>query len=205
MADQATTTRSGLSLEEIPDEEFRVFAMRFANSPEVGPIRTCLDSDAARAEDAEHLVVGLRGCEALCAAAAFQFFRSGQDPGAWVVKLDSIIVDHRLRRRGLGGVLVAHYFGKLVKDNARKISRIYAHSVHPATLRMLKRLGFNDPPPAGAPITDLGVDPETGDRFARACAHQIASHTAFMRVHCELCRTNNRRARPWCQPHYRLR
>ena len=64
-----TDTKTGLTIGEIDGEEFRLFARRFANSPEIGPIGTCLDSDAEAVPDAELRVVALKGCDKLCAAA----------------------------------------------------------------------------------------------------------------------------------------
>ena len=132
------------------------------------------------------------------AAAAFQLFRSKHNSGAHVLKLDSIIVDPSLRRRGLGAVLVADSFSKFVKDSAKRVSRIYAHSVHPATVAMLTRLGFSAPSPVGAPITDASIDDETRDAFLDACDSQTRGLLSQMRLQCEFCRKGDRRARPWC-------
>ena len=47
------------------------------------------------------------------------------------LKLDSVIVDHELRRRGLAGLVVARSFVDLILDQGRRIASIYAYSVHP--------------------------------------------------------------------------
>ncbi len=193
-----TDTKTGLTIGEIDGEEFRLFARRFATSPEIGPIGTCLDSDAEPVPEAELHIVALKGCETICAAAAFQLFRSKHNSGAHVLKLDSIIVDPRLRRRGLGAVLVADSFSNFVKNSTKRVSRIYAHSVHPATVAMLTRLGFSAPPPVGAPITDASIDDETREAFLDACDSQTRGLLSQMRLQCEFCRKGDRRARPWC-------
>lgn len=193
-----TDTKTGLTIGEIDGEEFRLFARRFANSPEIGPIGTCLDSDAEPVPGAELRIVALKGCDKLCAAAAFQLFPSKHNSGAHVLKLDSIVVDPSLRRRGLGAVLVANSFSEFVKDSAKRVTRIYAHSVHPATVAMLTRLGFSAPPPIGAPITDASIDDETRKAFLDACDSQTRGLLSQMRLQCEFCRKGDRRARPWC-------
>jgi len=195
-----TAAKPGLIIAEVPEDEFRLFARRNASSPEIGPIRTCVDSDAGPSTESERMVVGLRACDKLLAAASLQFFDSEREPDARVLKLDSIIVDPGMRRRGLGAILVGFYFGEIVTRSVKRISRIYAHSVHPATVRMLKRLGFGDPPPASAPITDISIDPEAREAFVRACESGVRGRLNQMRLQCEFCRKGDRRARPWCQP-----
>lgn len=199
MTDPATT-KKGMTIVEIGDDEFKLFARRNATSPEIGPIGTCLDSDARPAADARLRVIGLKGCDTLCAIATFQLFPSKRVKGAHVLKLDSVIVDPKLRRRGLGGMLVANVFTDFVSDTANRVSRIYAHSVHPATVAMLKRLGFGDPPAVGAPITDIGIDDDTREAFLALCDAETRARFNQMRLQCEFCRNGDRRARPWCQP-----
>ena len=159
-----------------------------------------MDRDAKPAPNAELRLIGLKGCDTLCAAAAFQLFASRQTEGAHVLKLDSIVVDPKLRRRRLGGILVADAFSQFVRDTSKRVTRIYAHSVHPATVAMLKRLGFSSPPILGAPITDARIDDETQDAFLQACDEQTRGIVSQMRLQCEFCRNGDRRARPWCHP-----
>jgi GNAT superfamily N-acetyltransferase len=200
MIEAESTDKAGLTITEIDALEFKAFANRYANSPEIGPIGTCLDSDAHPMPEADLRVIGLKGCGRICAAATFQLFDSKLDPSAQVLKLDSVVVDPKLRRRGLGGVLVAKAFGDMVGDTGRRITRIYAHSVHPATVSMLKRLGFSDPPSIGAPITDTGIDESTKPQFLNACEENMRGRLEQMRLQCAFCRKGDKRARPWCRP-----
>ena len=87
-----------------------------------------------------------------------------------------------------------------IMAGARKVARIYAHAVHPATLRLLRRLGFNAPQATGAPICDLGIEAETRDAFLKACEDQIRGHINQMKLQCAFCRKGDKRARPWCLP-----
>lgn len=190
-----------MKIGEMAPEEFRAFARRFATSEEVGPIQTSLDKGGAQdTSDFKRRLVGLWGCERLCAAACFHVYPSSMDPDREVIKLDSVIVDQALRRRGLGAVLVAQSFVDLVTGSARKVARIYAHSVHPATVRMLRRLGFNDPQATGAPISDIGLGEEVRDTFLKTCETQVRAHVDQMRLQCAYCRKSDKRARPWCLP-----
>ncbi len=192
--------RNGLTIAEISPEEFRGFAKRFATSPEIGPVQTSLDDSIDKTDEYDRVLVGLWGCDTLCAIACFHLYKSARDNARRVLKLDSVVVDNRLRRRGLAGLLVTQAFADLVDDTARNIVHLYAHSVHPATVRLLRRLGFNDPQPTGAPLSDINVDAEGGEPFVKACQAQIINHMRQIKLQCEFCRKGDRRARPWCLP-----
>lgn len=190
----------GLEIAPIPIEEFRGFAKRHGTSPEIGPIATCLDDAAGAHADAEVHVIGLKACDKLCAAACFELFRSRLDPTVRALKLDSVIVDPKLRRRGLAGLLVTRSFLDFVTDPDRNIARIYAHSVHPATVEMLRRLGFNDPPVTGAPISNLDLMENGSAAFVQRAEEQLRTQIDQKRLQCEFCLKRSRRARPWCLP-----
>lgn len=191
--------KKGVTIGPLTDDAFREFARKFATSPEIGPIRTALDSDSQERGEAGYVLVGLSGCGRLCSAACLLLYPSKIDGGeTHVVKLDSVIVDPALRRRGLGGVLVAQAFRDLVAETGFGIRRIYAHSVHPATVSLLKRLGFIDPPPVGAPISNTAIEPGKEEEFLARCDDQIRGRLEQLRLQCEFCRKGDRRARPWC-------
>ncbi len=190
----------GLVIETIPHDAFRDFAKRYAHSAEIGPIGTCLDSDAREHPDATLYVVGLMACGKLCAAACFELYPSKVEPSAHVLKLDSVILNPRLRQRGLAGLLVTQIFQDLVGDETLNIRRIYAHSVHPATVALLKRLSFNDPLPTGAPISSITIERGERDTIVAAWREQTRGPMDQKKLNCELCRTKSRRARPWCLP-----
>lgn len=192
--------QDGPRIEEISAEEFRQFAKRYANSPEIGPIQTSLDGGVDKEIDYERVLVGLWGCESLCAVACFHLYESARDKTRRVLKLDSVVVDDQLRRRGLAGILAAQAFSDLVADGSRNVARIYAHSVHPGTVRLLRRLGFNDPQTTGAPISDIDVSAEKREAFLRVCEARIMSHMNQIKLQCEFCRKADKRARPWCLP-----
>jgi len=196
----AVMARNGLTIAEIPPEEFRVFAKRYATSPEIGPVQTSLDDGVDKADDHDRVLVGLWGCDTLCAIACFHLYKSARDNARHVLKLDSVVVDDRLRRRGLAGLLVTQAFADLVDDAAPNIVHVYAHSVHPATVRLLRRLGFNNPQPTGAPLSDVNVDAEDREAFLKQCHAQIMSHMNQIKLQCEFCRKGDKRARPWCLP-----
>lgn len=184
----------------ISAEEFRGFAKRYAHSPEIGPIQTSLDGGIDQPDDCERVLVGLWGCGTLCAVACFHLYESAQDETRHVLKLDSVVVDDRLRRRGLAGWIVSQVFSDLVADEVRNISRAYAHSVHPGTVRLLRRLGFNDPQVTGAPLSDVDVDGARREDFLKLCESQIVTHMSQIKLQCEFCRKRDKRARPWCLP-----
>ena len=152
----------------ISGQAFRDFAKRYATSPENGPIQTSLDGGPDREIDFDRVLVGLWGCEHPCAVACFHLYASARGEARQVLKLDLVIVDERLRHRGLAGLLLAQTFLDPILDGARKVARIYAHAVHPATPRLLRRLGFNAPQATRAPICDLDIEAETREAFLKA-------------------------------------
>ena len=112
--------QDGPRIGEISAEEFRGFAKRYAHSPEIGPIQTSLDGGIDRPDGYERVLVGLWGCGTLCAVACFHLYPSARDEARQVWKLDSVIVDVRLRHRGLAGLLLAQTFLDPILDGARK-------------------------------------------------------------------------------------
>lgn len=192
--------QDGPRIAEISAEDFRGFARCHATSPEIGPIQTSLDAGVDKEIDFDRVLIGLWGCESLCAVACFHLYQSAMDKSRHVLKLDSVIVGTQLRRRGLAGLLVSQSFIDLVVDRVRRVSRVYAHSVHPATVRLLRRLRFNDPQITGAPISDISVEQDGRETFLKVCEEQIKSHMNQMKLQCEFCRKGDKRARPWCLP-----
>ena len=108
--------QEGPRIAVISGQAFRDFAKRYATSPEIGPIQTSLDGGTNQEIDFGRVLVGLWCCERLCAVACFHFYQSAMDKTRHVLKLDSVIVDTQLRRRGLAGRLVAQAFIDLVVE-----------------------------------------------------------------------------------------
>jgi GNAT superfamily N-acetyltransferase len=191
-------TSQGLVIESISPEEFREFAARYASSPEIGPIETYLDKVRGVEIDPEKVrLFGLRGCGLLGSVACFTVkpARHGVSLGC---KLDSVIVHPRLRKRGLATLLVSEAFRQFFTRFSLRISHIYAHSVHPATVSLLRRLRFTDPSITGAPISSIEITDDVRESFIADCrmsAEQIASH---LKLQCATCMKNPRRARRWC-------
>ena len=193
-------TQHGSKITEISPEDFRGFAKRYATSPEIGPIQTSLDGGADKEVVFDRVLVGLKGCDTLCATACIHLYKSVRETDKIAVKLDSVIVDDRLRRRGLAGLLVAQSFLDLMLDRSRKIVSIYAHSVHPGTVRLLNRIGFHAPHGNGAPISAINFDTDDSEAFFKTCNKQIQLQLVDMKRQCALCRMGSKRARSWCLP-----
>lgn len=192
--------KSGCKITPVAGNDFRDFAKRFARSPEVGPIATALDkAPNGEFKDNDLRLYGLYGCDTLCAVVCLQPMasRTGDEH---VVKLDSVVVHTRMRQRGFGGLLVTHAFADVAADPALDVARIYAHAVHPATVKLLARLGFGDPPPTGAPLSSIDLSEHGVAAFTEGCQNVVRRQEGYMKVQCSLCRQNSRRAQPWCVP-----
>ncbi len=189
---------SGLQIREIPADAFLSFAKLHGTSEEIGPIGTVFDKITELADNVRVYALGLYGCGTLCAVTACTVTHAQDDePGG--LKLDSIIVDRALRRRGLAGLLVAKAFHQLLSDPGQNISTIFSHAVHPATVRLLHRMSFSEPPPLGAPISSLHLDDAERAELLAFCEIQMQRALERLNLQCRFCEGGDRRARPWCQ------
>ncbi len=199
----------GLNFLSLTPAMFRDFAKIHATSDEIGPIATYLDEGVGTAkhdnsdaiQKTEIVLYGLYGCNALCAAICCLVTSSrhqvDQVEASHGIKLDSIIVNKALRRRGLGVALVSGAFARIIRDPDRNVQHLYAHSVHPATVRLLRSLAFRDPPPSGAPISSLHFE-DGPDGFLKRCDDRLAAVSTNLKLQCSYCQANNRKARRWC-------
>jgi predicted GNAT family acetyltransferase len=114
----------GLKIAEVCETDFRDFAAHHAASPEIGSIQTSFDPGVKeqRKRDYEQTIVSLWGCDTLCAVADFYLYQSAIEPTSQVLKLDSVVVGPKLRRRGLASVLVARTIADLIADSGRRIA-----------------------------------------------------------------------------------
>ena len=189
----------GLEIGEISADEFRGFARRFGSSAEIGPIGTYFDKgDEDPAPDKVHLL-GLRACHNLRAVTCFTLDES-KTSETYSCKLDSVIVHSGMRRKGLASLLVAHGFGKLVEAKDKIVSTVYAHAVHPATIKLLRSLSFSEPNLVGAPICALAVDSSTRDGFVARLKTREHAETTGLKLKCVQCIANRKGAVPWCKP-----
>ena len=185
----------GLEFKSVPEGDFRDFARLHATSPEIGRIGTYLD-DTHDVKGEPHRF-GLYGCGKLCAAVCCWVGPSNIGD-VHVCKLDSVIVHNRLRKRGLGSILVYTAFLDVVTESGLEIAKIYIHAVHPATVRMLSQLRFSKPPPLGAPLCDVDLTGANRERFITLCQNGVKTCMTPLKLQCSFCKKRDRRARPWC-------
>lgn len=189
---------SALQVREIPAGTFLDFAKLYGTSEEIGPIGTIFDKMSEIAENVQVYALGLYGCGKLCAVSACTVTHAHSDePGG--LKLDSIIVDRALRRRGLAGFLAAKAFHQILSDPGQNLSTIFSHAVHPATVRLLRRMSFSEPPQLGAPISSLHLDNAERAELLAFCEIEMQRALERLNLECRFCEGGDRRARPWCQ------
>lgn len=194
-----TETSPGLETKAVSIDEFRQFAARFGRSDEIGPIGTYFESGQSKQTATKVRLLGLRACHTLIAVACFTLNRS-RDGHSYSCKLDSVIVTPTLRKLGLASLLVAQGFRELVEDDAESITTIYAHSVHPATVKLLRKHGFSDPQLAGAPISALRVTDESRGAFLTSLKVREQATSVRLRHKCVACVNRKKGAVPWCGP-----
>lgn len=191
--------KNGLQIHEIPADAFLSFAKLHGTSEEIGPIGTVFDKPSEIPQHVQIYALALYGCGTLCAVTACTVTHAqGDETGG--LKLDSIIVDRDLRRRGLAGFLVAEAFHQLLSDPDQHITNIFSHAVHPATVQLLRRMSFSEPPPLGAPISSFPLDNTGRAELLAFCDIQIQRALERLNLQCTFCEDGDRRARPWCQP-----
>jgi len=193
----AADAGTGLRIERIGEADFREFVRVHGSSPEIGPIATYLDGNHGERVYGEPHLFGLSGCGVLCAVACCTVCpdRSGK---AHAGKLDSVVVHGRIRRGGLGAALVTKAFQHMLEDPAINIASLFSYAVHPATVAMLRRLGFSEPPARGAPLSSLEITETTRQQIATRFRLGFQNAERKLALQCAYCRNNNRRARPWC-------
>lgn len=191
--------RQGLKFEELSEADFGNFVKHHATSSEIGNIATYLDDKDDGEDHGEPRLFGLTGCGRVCGAVSCIIKENVSDEGQ-TCKLDAIAIDGGLRKRGLAGAVVAKAFIDLVSETGLNIGRIYSYAVHPATVRLLSRLSFCDPPPVGAPISSVRFDEVPREQFLDTCRGSFQATINQLKLQCALCLNGDRRARPWCQP-----
>lgn len=191
--------RQGLKFEILSEADFFNFVRRHATFPEIGKIGTYLDDKDDGEDHGEPRLFGLTGCGRICGAASCVIKENVSGEGQ-TCKLDAIAIDGGLRKRGLASAVVAKAFIDLVTEPALRIGRIYSYAVHPATVRLLSRLSFSDPPPVGAPLSGVNFDDVPRDSFLDTCRTSFQSAVVQLKLQCAMCLSGDRRARPWCRP-----
>ena len=191
--------RQGLKFEELSEADFTVFVNQHATSPEIGRIGTYLDDKNDGKDHGEPRLFGVTGCGNICGAVSCIIKENVSGDGR-TCKLDAIVIDGKLRKRGLAGAVVAKAFIDLMSEPGLGIGRIYSYAVHPATVQLLSRLSFCHPPPVGAPISSVRFDEEPRARFLGTCRASFQAAINQLKLQCALCLNGDRRARPWCRP-----
>lgn len=192
-----TLLKEGLEIGPITEEEFLLFAKRFGTSEEVGPIGTCLDKNKVRTRNAEIFIVGLSAGEKLCAVAAFQLFPARDTGALSTLKLDSIIVDPKVRKQGFASLLVYNMFIEFCEEYP--IKRIYTIAMHPGTVKMLSHLSFSESTLAGAALSSLSLENYSRRNFTAKCRYYIVGRMQRMKLEYIYCINDNKRPRPWCK------
>lgn len=198
MINGVAAVKEGLQFKRVSESVYREFSRRNGTSEEIGRIGTYFDESTVEVIEGEPHLFGLFGCGKLCAIVCCTVTKNSVDDGH-ACKLDSVIVDGDLRRRGLAGLLVCQAFIELMTETPYKITMIHSHAVHPATVQLLLRLSFSKPAPVGAPLSSIHIDDSTRASFIKGCQQTVTDGLNKLKLHCAFCISKDKRARPWCQ------
>lgn len=198
----APKPKDSLAIVHLDEKTFCDFARRHGTSDEIGRIATFFD-DAEKKSGNLHCpprLYGLSGCGRLAVIVCLTVHDNvGDDHQA--CRLDSVITDKTLRKRGLASLLIAHAFLDALADEELSISTLHSHAVHPGTVRMLKQLLFSNPPLKGAPLVTVYLTPDVKPKFVSTCEKIIQDRTSTLKLNCAFClQGNKRKARYWCIP-----
>ena len=196
--ESAPAPKESLVFRAVGEDVFRDFASHHGSSEEVGRIGTFFDNDSKGAVRDEPRLYGLWGCGRLTAVVCLTIFVNPADESR-SCRLDSVIVDPALRRRGLASLLIAHAFQDIIETSDFIITMFHSHAVHPATVKMLRHFMFSDPPVRGAPLISVHVDDGNRDEFLARCASIVQEGAGQLKLYCAYClKRDRRRSRPWC-------
>lgn len=187
----------GSQIKSITESSFLDFARRHGSSEEIGRISTYLDNAIEDRVYGEPYLLAIFGCGDICAVSCCTLIvnRSGK---GYSCKLDSIIVHPSIRRGGLGAMLVNKAFQELMDDERFDITCFLSYAVHPATVSMLRRLGFSKPPPSGAPLSSLNISDANRKEFMKKLKIKFERARTKFEFKCISCRKRDKRTRPWC-------
>lgn len=144
------------------------------------------------------VLLGAWGAGDLIAAACFTLARAREGQN-FTCKLDSVIVRPEVRRQGLAGIIVAHGFQMILEQEKELIATIYAHSVHPATVKLLRRHAFSEPSPVGAPISALTITDDNRDKLITSLKTGEQGSVTRLKHKCVRCKSGRKGATAWCQ------
>lgn len=198
MTEQQQEAAEGLQFLRLSEELFRNFSRRHGTSEEIGRIGTHYDDGPGDKSLGTPVLFGLAGCGKVCAAVCCTLTTNPQNDGH-SCKLDSVIVDGELRKRGLASILVTRAFLDLMEDRKFDITMFHSHAVHPATVRLLVNLAFSTPAILGAPLSSIQIDDGNRADFLRRCANTHRDGLNRLKLQCQFCRKRDRRAKPWCK------
>jgi len=189
----------GLLFRPVDREEFDRFTVRQATSPETGRIGTVFDQDKPAHPDQIIRTLGLFGCDKLCAVAVCVIVPNKSDDHN-SCRLDTVVVDHKLRRQGLATLAITKLFLDLLSEPGLDISRLFSYAVHPATVSALKNLQFSEPPPKGAPLVSVDLGDTVKPEVLTACQTLFGKLNAQLLGMCSACRTVDEPDHRWCEP-----
>jgi N-acetylglutamate synthase-like GNAT family acetyltransferase len=195
--DSVDHAAGGLQIDRITEAAFRKFARQHGSSPEIGPIGTYVDGDHEDRVYGEPYLFAMFGCGDICAVACCTLIAHRLNEGS-VCKLDSIIVHQSIRRGGLGATLVNKAFQEMMDDKRFDITAFFSYAVHPATVRLLRSMGFGEPPPTGAPLLSLKINDANRERLETELKVRFQDAEKKLKLQCIYCCKRDKRARPWC-------
>lgn len=202
MTERQQAAAEGIQFVRLTEEVFRDFSRRHGTSDEIGRIGTHYDDGPGDKSLETPVLFGLMGCGKVCAAVCCTMTNNPQN-GSHSCKLDSVIVDGQLRKRGLAGILVTRAFLDLMAEPEFDITMFHSHAVHPATVRLLVNLAFSKPALLGAPLSSIHIDDANRADFLRRCANTHRDGLNRLKLQCQFCLKRDRRAKPWCKPRKR--
>ncbi|NQV54592.1 MAG: hypothetical protein HQ503_01920 [Rhodospirillales bacterium] len=192
-----TEENRGLYFAQVGRGNFDLFIARHAKSPEIGPIQTVFEQKITDDIERDIRLVGLYACGKLCAAAVGVLTKNKTNDQK-SCKLDAIVVDQDIRRQGLAMLTVTKLFKDLLEDDEADISNFISHAVHPATVSLLNKLGFTDPPVVGAPVVGFKLTEDSAQTFSNKLNTNYLDIHNRLKLQCLKCLSGRAGMKPWC-------
>jgi len=184
-----------LSLVPIPGMDFLRMLSRVGRSAEVGPVASQY-AERLRADDEMVGAFALVTCESRPAAISYGIHKSPR--GGMSARLDTVLVDPKIRRGGVGALVMALLFERLLTDLGEDLINISTMAVHPAVAHVVEAAGF-ERAPGRTPLYSmrLGSD-EAHDSFAARNRTVLTRRQGYLKTQCLNCE-HKPWGKPWCE------
>ncbi|MFQ5473525.1 MAG: hypothetical protein ACE5FA_11675 [Dehalococcoidia bacterium] len=167
-------------------------------SEEAGPVSSQFEKEL-RGESPDFGVLALRACGHTVGALSYGCLDLPFEPGTVSGRIDVVVTERHCRGLGIGGILMASLFKKLIDEHGDRLRHFSTIAVHPAIVRFVSHFGFRRIEGGETPLYSITLNEATRQEFALQSERALALAMNRLRQRCLECR-RRRWIVPWCTP-----